>query len=128
MMEEALRAHLAANGDLAALVADRLQWAVRDAPPSLALHLIDAPPDQTLKGPSGLVQARIQADCWGDTFLKAKQIGAAFVAALPPRRHVVGGVRFLSCVVLDLERGRFGQTPNQFHRSRIDVRVSFNQA
>lgn len=127
-MEEALRAYLAANGGLSALVADRIEWAVRGTPPSLALHLIDAPPDQTLKGPSGLVQARVQADCWGGTFLKAKQIGSAFIAALPPRRQVVGEVRFLSCIVLDLERGRFGETPNQFHRTRIDVRVSFNQA
>jgi len=127
-MEEALRAHLADSGGLAALVGDRIQWAARDEPPSVVLHLIDAPPDYTLAGPSGLVQARVQIDCWGETFLKAKQIGVAVVSALPPRRHVAGGVRFLSCIVLDLDRGRFGESPNQFHRTRIDVRVSFNQA
>lgn len=123
-MEEALRAFLAANGGLTALVADRIEWDVRGPVPSVALHLIDAPPDNTLKGPSGLVQARVQIDCWADGFLKAKQIGAAVIAALPPRRHVAGGVRFLSCIVLDLDRGRFGE----IHRTRIDVRVSFNQA
>lgn len=125
-MEEALRAHLADNGGLRALVDDRIEWAVRGAAPSVALHLISSPPDTTLAGQSGLVQARVQIDCWADTFAKAKQIGAAVIAALPPRRVVIGDVRFLACTVVDIDRGRFGETPNQLHRTRIDIRVATN--
>lgn len=128
-MEEDLRAHYAAAAPVVALVVDRIQWDVRDeVSPSLALHLITAPPDWTLKGGSGLVQAVVQFDCWGEDFLSAKAVGLAVVAALPARRQVVGGTRFLSCTVLDTERGRFGDAPNILHRTRIDVRVSFNPA
>lgn len=127
-MEEALLARLAGNGAVRALVADRVQWSVRDTSPCVALHLISAPPDTTLAGQSGLVQARVQIDCWADTFLQAKAIGAAIIAALPPRQHVANGVRFLACTVLDLDRQRLGETPNQLHRTRIDVRVAFNAA
>lgn len=128
-MEEALYAHLAGNGGLRALVADRIEWGVRGDAPSVALHLISSPPDHTLAGPSGLVEARVQVDCWADTFLKAKQIGTAVVAALPARRAVIGSVRFLACTVLDTSRDRSGETtPNELHRTRIDVRVAFNAA
>ncbi len=108
---------------------DRIEWAARsDVSPSVALHLISSSPDTTLAGQSGLVEARVQVDCWADTFLKAKQIGNAVIAALPARRHVASGVRFLACTVLDTDRGRFGETPNQLHRTRIDVRVATQTA
>lgn len=125
-MEEALLAHLVANGGVRALVGNRIEWAVRKDAPSVALHLISAPPDTTLAGQTGLVQARVQIDCWADTFLKAKQIGAAVIAALPERRLAIGDVRFLACTVIDIDRGRFGETPNQLHRTRIDVRIATN--
>lgn len=127
-MEEALRGHLAANNGLAQLVGAAIQWAVREGAPSVALHLIDALPDQTLKGPSGLVQARVQIDCWAATFLAAKAIGEAVRAAMPPTQSVVDGVRFQSCVEIDLERTTAGEPPNLLHRTRIDFRVSFSPA
>ena len=127
-MEEDLRGHLAADTTLAGLVGPHIQWAARDAAPSVALHLIDAPPDWTLKGPSGLVQARVQMDCWAETFLVAKAIGDAARAALPATGAVIGATKFLSCVVIDTDRGRFGESPNLLHRTRIDVRVSFRPA
>lgn len=127
-MEEALLALLASNGGVRALVDDRLEWAVRGAAPCIALHLISHPPDTTLAGQSGLVQARVQIDCWADTFLQAKAIGLAVIAALPPRQHTAGGVRFLACTVNDIGRGRFGETPNHLHRTRIDVRVAYQTA
>lgn len=127
-MEEDFLAHLKTDVGLAQLVGVKMQWAVRDAPPSLALHLIDAPEDQLLKGPSGLVQARVQGDCWADSFLAAKAIGQAFKAALPPIGVVVGTTKFLSCRAIDTDRDRFGESPNLLHRTRIDVRVSFRPA
>lgn len=128
-MEEDLRAHLAADTALTALVSARIQWAVRDAvSPSVALHLIAAPPDWTLQGPSGLVQARVQIDAWAESFLGAKAVGDAVAAALPQIGEVVGSTKFLSCVVIDKERGTAGTSPNLLHRTRTDVRVSFRPA
>lgn len=127
-MEEALHGHLADNAPLAVLVGAAIQWAVREAPPSVVLHLIDAPADQTLKGPSGLVQARVQIDCWSTTFLGAKAIGDAVRAAMPAIQQVVSGVRFNSCVEIDLERTTAGEPPNLLHRTRIDFRVSYSPA
>lgn len=125
-MEEAFRGHLAADADLTALVADRIQWSVREGSTCLALHLVDAPPDWHLGGPSGLVMARVQGDAWGSTFLEAKAIGDAFIAALPATGQIIDGVKFHGAVILDLERDRFGEAPNILFRTRIDVRVSFS--
>lgn len=128
-MEEALRAHLAAAAPLAALIGARLQWGVRDpVSPSVALHLISAPPDWHLKGPSGLVTARVQADSWATTYLGAKAVAEALKAALPTIGQVIGDVKFLAVQVLDEERGQFGAQPNILFRTRTDIRVSINQA
>lgn len=127
-MEEDLRTHLAADSGLTTLVGPRIQWSVRDAAPSLALHLIDTDAGWALKGATGVDQARVQLDCWAETFLAAKAIGTAVRAALPAIGQVVGATKFLSCVVLDTDRGRFGESPNLLHRTRIDVRVSFRPA
>lgn len=123
-MEEALRAHLVADAGLGALVADHIQWDVRDeASPCVALHLVDGPPDQTLKGKSGLVPYRVQADSWGRTFLEAKAVGEALLAALPAIGQVVEGVKFHGAIHIDTERGRFGDAPNILFRTRQDIRV-----
>lgn len=128
-MEEDLRAHLTVAAPLTNLVADRIQWDVRDAvSPSLALYLISDDPDRVLKGPSGLVQARVQCDCWGLSWVSAKAVGDALKASLPAIGQVVGGTKFLNCAVIDTERGRFGDSPNILHRTRHDVRVSYKPA
>lgn len=127
-MEEDLLAHLVGNAALTNLVGDRIQWSVREDAPSLALHLIDAPTDRTLQGVGGLVIARVQADCWGLTFLSAKAIGEALAAALPAKGQVIGATRFLCCAVIDVDRGRFGESPNILFRTRIDLRVTFQPA
>lgn len=127
-MEVALRGHLAADAGLNGRVGQRIQWAVREDAPSVALHLIDAPPDWHLKGPSGITIARVQADCWDTTFLGAKAIGDALIAALPAIGAVVGNVKFLGAQPIDLERDRFGDAPNIIFRTRIDIRVSFRRA
>lgn len=128
-MEEDLRAYLAAAVPLTTLIADRIQWDVRDElSPSVALHLISAPTDRHLTGETNLVLALVQADCWGETFLGAKAVGKALKAALPPRGLIVGSTKFLSCAVADTERGRFGDSPNILHRTRLDVRVTYQAA
>lgn len=127
-MEEALRAILAEDAGVQTLVGERIQWAVREDAPSIALHLIDAPPDWHLKGPSGLTQARVQIDCWALTFLGTKAVGDAVLAALPPLGLTHDGVKFHGLQPLDIERDRHGEAPNILFRTRIDLRVSFSPA
>lgn len=127
-MEEDLRAAFAAAAPLTALVGQRIEWGARGEAPSLALYLIDGVPTRTLKRTTGLVQARVQLDCWGKTFLEAKAVGEAAVAALPAIGQIVGATKFLSCVELPTERDRFGEAPNLLHRTRTDVLVSFKPA
>lgn len=123
-MEEALAAHLAESGGLAALVGPRIQWGVREPGSSLALHLIDSPPNTTHEGRSGLVGARVQADGWAETWLGAKAITDAVIAALPVKDQILGGVRFDVCLVLDREGPvQFGDAPNILFRSRLDLRI-----
>lgn len=128
-MDEDLRAHFAAAQAIVAIAADRVQWSVRDpVSPSIALHLIDAPADRGLKGSSGLVIARVQADCWAETFLAAKALGLALAASLPAQGQTVGSTKFLNCAVIDTDRTREGNSPNVLFRTRLDLRVSFHQA
>ncbi len=127
-MEEDLRSHLVGNAGLAGLVADRIQWGETELEDSIGLFLISGDPDQTLKGPSGLVQARVQCDCIAATFLGAKAIGTALTVALPAIGLAVGSTRFLSCAVIDFDRDSYGEKPNLFHRTRIDLRVSYRPA
>jgi hypothetical protein len=84
-MEEALVAHLLADVVLAALVVDRITWAVRpqgSTLPALVLTRIDGLPDYTMAGPSGLVSSRIQVDSWAQTYAAAKDAARAAEAAL----------------------------------------------
>ena len=128
-MEEDLRTHLAAAPALVAIVGPRIQWSVRDeVSPSLALWLVDGVPTRGLKAVGGPVQARVQCDCWATTFLDAKAVGEALAASLPAQGEVVGATKFLNCAVIDTERGRFGDSPNILHRTRLDIRVSFRPA
>lgn len=127
-MEVALRTHLVAAAPLIARVGQRIQWAVREGTPSVALHLIDAPPDWHLKGASGLTIARVQADCWDTTFLGAKAIGDALIEALPGIGAVIGGVKFHGAQPIDLDRDTAGEAPNLLHRTRVDIRVTTSPA
>lgn len=127
-MEEDFLDHLKASAALTGLVGSHIQWASRDRAPSVALHLIDALPEQHLKGEAGLAFARVQIDCWAETFLAAKAIGAAVRTALPAIGLGVGDTTFLSCRVLSEDRSADGQKPNLLHRTRIDVRVAYRPA
>ena len=81
-MEEALRAHLLETASIHALVDDRVSWASRpqaSALPAVCLSKVDSLPDYTMQGPSGLVQSRVQVDCWADTYGGARGL-ARFVS------------------------------------------------
>lgn len=84
-MEEALTAYLLGATALTTLIGPRLTWGVRQqgaALPALVLNKIDALPDYQMQGPSGLVSARVQADCWASTYAAARGTARAVVGRL----------------------------------------------
>jgi hypothetical protein len=94
-MEEALVAYLLDDASLSALVADRITWTIRpqgSTLPAVVLTGVDALPDYTMSGPSGLVSSRLQVDCWAMTYAGGKQIARAVEAALSGIDVVRGGV------------------------------------
>lgn len=85
-MEEALLARLRANVALAALVGDRVDWIERpqgDALPGVTLQGITPGRNYTQEG-TGLTGTRVQTDSWGATFLSAKRVARAVLAAVEP--------------------------------------------
>jgi hypothetical protein len=86
MMEEQFRAVLLASAPLATLVpADKIVFGDvlqgRDYP-LIAMLTVSGAVGVTMQGPDGLLQARVQVDCYARTMLQAKQIGGAVVGAL----------------------------------------------
>lgn len=122
-MEEALLSRIVGADTVKALIGDKVQWGVREGDACIALHLIGDEPDYHHGGRSGLSAARVQADCWGLTWLDVKALGAALEGALPGQGLVVGDVRFDACLVLSRDIGRFGDAPNILFRNRLDLRV-----
>lgn len=95
-MEEALRSRLRANAGIAALVGVRVDWIERpqgSGLPALTLQIVSPGRDYTYDGASGTASPRVQADCWGSTYLEAKQLSRALIAAMEPRA-TQGGVKF----------------------------------
>lgn len=101
-MEEAFRAYLIGWAGLAELIRDGVYWGARPqgSPlPAVVLTLVSAPDDLTLNGPSGFVGARVQVDCWADSYLAARDVGDALRAAAAGIAGTRDGWRFDSAPV-----------------------------
>ena len=88
-MEEEFRALLLAASGVTALVSTRVDWAahVQGEPwPALVLHKISATTTYTYSGPDDLQQGRVQVDCIALTYLGAKTLSRAVLAALSGTR------------------------------------------
>jgi hypothetical protein len=105
-MKEQLRAYLMADAGVAALVGPRVTWAVRarGAPlPAVVLHQISGRRNYAMTAPSGLVEARVQVDCWALSNGIATHIGRAVNAALGGLRAELDGV-MIQAAFLELEQ------------------------
>lgn len=132
-MEEALVAQLLANAGVAALVANRITWDLRDengALPAIVLQLVDAPPDYTLKRRTGFIAALIQADCWAGNGKAAKDVADALVAALDGLGDPFTQPGLVGRRRRDAFRTEAPQTGGsaKLHRTSLDVRVWFSEA
>lgn len=131
-MKEALRAILAADAGVAALVADRIAWAARPrdaALPSIALHRISGPRDYVMSGPSGLVNSRVQVDCWATTNREATLVARAVTAALSGLRTTVDGVQFQGAFIdNEIDYAEEGSAPDELlYRVSIDFLISHSE-
>lgn len=115
-MDEALTSLLLASATLTALIGEgtgsRLYWDViaqGKASPAVALYKISAIPDHTHRGPSGLVQSRVQIDCRAKTRAAALEVSRVIEALLDGYSGTVGTIRFGS-ILKDGERSSFDKT------------------
>ncbi len=131
-MEEDLLAKLLATTAVTAIVGDRISWGGRvdgEPLPAIALHLISAPRDYTLRGQTRLVGSRVQADCWDGTWLGAKALSRVVSATLSGLKEGA----FTGIFILDERHGdekgegASGPDPTDFYRTSLDLQVRHNE-
>jgi hypothetical protein len=124
-MEAALMAKLLASAGITALVSTRINWSRRpqgSALPCIVLHRIDGTPDVHHGGASGLVQSRVQVDCWGASYGAAKAIARAVETAVTAQTFTQGAIRFDVILVADERDSTFDETTPIF-RTSLDLLV-----
>lgn len=127
-MEEALIGFMLSDAPLKALVGDRIDWQKRpqgDALPSISMQRVSGVRDYAMQGPTGLVQSRVQVDCWGETYASALAVARAARDLLSGiRRHI--GATELQGAFIDGERHDFekeGNAAEGFHRISMDFQI-----
>lgn len=124
-MEAALLARLLASAGLTALVSTRINWARRvqgEGLPAVVLHRIDGHPDYHTAGASGLVESRVQVDCWGSSYKSAKAVARQVEAAVSGARFTQGAIRFDAVLIADERDSTFDETTPIF-RTSLDLMV-----
>ncbi|RZJ01817.1 MAG: DUF3168 domain-containing protein [Brevundimonas sp.] len=130
-MEAALIAHLLATAGITAVVGQRITWGRRDqggALPAIVLHRIDGAPDYHLTGASGLVESRVQVDCWGSSYGSAKSVARTVDTALSAARFTQGAVRFDAILIVDERDDTFDETATAIFRTSLDLQVHHARA
>lgn len=124
-MEAALLARLLATAGLTALVSTRINWSRRpqgEALPAVVLHRIDGGRDYHTQGASGLVESRVQVDCWGVTYGSAKAVARQVEAAVSGARFTSGAIRF-DAILIDDERDSTFDDTTPIFRTSLDLMV-----
>ena len=125
-MEYALIAKLLATVGITGITGTRSNWSRRpqgEALPAIVLHRIDGAPDYHLQAPSGLVESRVQMDCWGDDYVAAKDLARAVETALSGQAFVQGAIRFDVILIVDERDSTFDEAPDTFFRTSLDLIV-----
>ena len=126
-MEEALIAYLLAGPSLAAVVGNRIHW-VRSpqgiASPRIVLYRISGVRDMVMRGPTGFVSSRVQADCISTSYGSAKATARAIEARLSGYSGITGNTRFEAAFLVG-ERDDFfdTDTPDKLFRTSLDFNV-----
>jgi hypothetical protein len=124
-MEANLIAKLLATAGVTALVSTRINWSRRpqgSALPAIVLHRIDGSPDYHHAGASGLVQSRVQVDCWAASYGAAKAIARAVETAVTAQTFTQGATRFDVILIADERDSTFDETTPLF-RTSLDLMI-----
>lgn len=93
-IEQALKRHMEAQGDLTALVGERIYYvrAPQDVDtPYLVFFKVTALRPHSHEGGSGLAYSRFQLSCFANSYYEAKQMAWALQAALQGFSGTMGG-------------------------------------
>lgn len=130
-MEAALIARLLATAGLTALVSTRINWSRRpqaEALPAIVLHRIDGGRDYHLTGPSGIIESRVQVDCWAASYGSAKAVARAVETTLSGARFIQGAIRFNTIHVVDERDSTFDESGTALFRTSLDLMVHHSAA
>lgn len=124
-MEEALVNLLLSAAGVTSLVGTRINWLRKpqsdDGDPYIVLQRIDGDRDYHMRGPSGYVSSRVQADVYGTTYASSKKAARAMITVLSGHR---GGI--FQGIFIDSERdlpaADAGEVTNLF-RTSVDLIV-----
>lgn len=114
-MEEALRALLAGTAAITNLTGTRIYWGRRSqstsALPAIVLERVSGRRDYHMTDASGLVETRVQADCFGETYAQAKTAARALMDAVNAYSGTVSSTVFQR-ISIEGERDYDGKESN----------------
>lgn len=131
MMEAALTAYLLSQTALMTSIGNRLTWGRREQGkplPAIVLHRVDGVPDYHATAASGLVESRIQADCWSGSLEEAQAVASALEAVTSGQRFVQANVRFDAILIADQRQDTFDETGGALYRVSLDLSVHHARA
>lgn len=126
-MEESLVAYLKAYSGLTSLIGSnpvRIYWTRAPqavAKPYVTMQRISGNRDTHMQGVSGLVESRVQVDCYGLTYAASKGVARAVEARISGLAFTQSGTVFQVCI-LDAERDGYEDdaTPDKLYRTSLD--------
>lgn len=129
-MEEELRGLLLADAGVQALAGTRVNFGVHPqglAWPGVVMNTVSEVPDYVLSGESGTTDARVQVDCYGETYGAAKRLGRAVRAALSG--YAGGGLQAVMMAgSRDTRASTEGDRLKEPFRVSMDFRVIYTNA
>ena len=106
-MEKDLLALLLASASVGAIVGTRITPIAREQGgilPAVTLQRISGGPEYADDGEVGIQGARVQFDCWGDTYASVKDLAIAVTNELSAVQDVTQGATTFIYILLEEER------------------------
>jgi hypothetical protein len=132
-MNEALIAYLLADAGVSSAVSSRVYWNTipqGSKMPAIVMTMVFDGPVYESNGESGLVEGRVQFDCYGNTYASAKSASRAIRNALSGKRFTQDTIKFNSCF-LNSETDNFDSLndgADKRHRVVLDMTLWHSSA
>lgn len=101
-LEEGLRSALVADGTVNGLIAGRIYPEIMPQDvvyPAISYQRISTVRYQMLEGVDDFTQARLQVDCWSDTYSGVKSLATAVKSALDGATGTLGSQAIQHCIL-----------------------------